>query len=542
MKSFNQFIVSIVLAGSFCTGCHLGPRYQPPEVATPENWKAQTLQPDVAANMNNWWEVFDDQLLNALEQQAFGNNPRLELALERVVEARATAGVTRADLYPQINLNPSYSNTGTLFKLYGVPTGLIPGLKPLLRVHELLFSLPAVLSYELDLWGKNRGLYESAVYNAEAQLEAYHASLLSLTADLASFYYNLRALDAQIDLYQDTVGLLKESLQLTKGRYISGLANAVDVSSAELELSNAEAQYFDEVRQRAHFENAIATLIGTPASAFCIEHLPIKGEPPSIPAGVPSTILLQRPDIAEAERSMASQHAQIGVAYAGFFPAITLTGTWGYLSPDLKDFLKWRSRYWQYGANAAQFAYDADKRGSELDVAWSRFRQAEASYQQIVLTAFEEVEDALSDLDLEAKQYETLDKSVRAADTTVKLSTRRYTNGIVDYFDVIQSQRSDVTAKSSLINLLGLRYQATIQLIKSLGGSWLEQAAAEEACGECQCKKCNQSHGPGQAEDDLCWHGFKEDSACDLQKVAGRVDVSKILQPLRHVLDRRGKS
>ena len=398
--------------------------------------------------MNNWWEVFGDELLNTLEQEAFEHNPSLEMALERVLEARAVAGFTRAALYPQINIKPSYSNSGTLFELYGVPTNLIPGLKPLVRIHELLFYLPAILSYELDLWGKNRGIYDAAVYNAEAQLEAYNTSLLTLTADLASFYYNLRTLDAQIDLYQETVALLKESLQLTKGRYISGLANAVDVSSAELELSNAEAQYYDQVRQRAHFENAIATLIGTPASAFCIEHRPINDEPPSIPAGVPSTILFQRPDIAEAERTMASRHALIGVACAEFFPAITLTGTWGYLSPDLKDFLKWKSRYWQYGANGSQFVYDADKRGSELDEAWALFRQAEASYQQTVLTAFEEVEDALSDLDLDAKQYESLGKSAHAADTTLKLSTRRYSKGVVDYFDVINSQRSTLQPKA----------------------------------------------------------------------------------------------
>lgn len=535
--------ISFILFVFLCSSCRVGPVYKPPEVSTPDSWKAHTLQPKGQAIVDNWWEVFGDELLNTLEQEAFENNPNLELALQRVAEARASVGVARADLFPQININPSYSNTGTLFKLYGVPTGLIPGIKPIIRVHELLYSLPAVLSYELDLWGKYRSLYDSAVYNAEAQLEAYNATLLSLSADLASYYFNLRALDTQIDLLQETLGLRKESLKLTQGRYSHGIANAVDVSSAELEVSNVEAQYFDALRQRTLFENGIATLIGTPASCFTVEHRPLWDEPPVIPAGVPSTILLQRPDIAEAERTMASQHAQINAAYADFFPAISLTGTVGYLSPDLKDFLKWRSRYWQYGANGSQYVFDAGKRCSEVDVAWARFGQAEANYQQVVLKAFEEVENALNDLDMEAKEYASYQRSVKSADITMQLSTRRYTRGIIDYYNVIESQRSDLAAKSNLINILGLRYQATIQFIKALGGSWLlQESMSEETCGDGQCKKGDDSQGPCQVEDDFYGHGFEKDPAGDLQKIAERIRISDHLQPLRHILNRSGKT
>jgi multidrug efflux system outer membrane protein len=463
------FILALLLFAS----CRVGPVYQPPQPSTPAEWKAPFIETEQTAEIENWWDLFEDDRLNDLESQAIVNNPQLQLALERVLEARATAGIARSDLFPQLNLNPSYSNTETLFKLYGVPAGIIPGLKQIIRVHEFVYALPATLSYELDLWGKNRSLYQSALYNAQAQEAAYGVALLSLTADLASFYYNLQTLDAQIEVLQKTVLLRQRSLKLNRSRYGSGISGGIDVSSAELELSNTEAELEDTKRQRTLFENAIATLIGIPASDFCLEKRPLSGEPPLVPAGLPSTMLFQRPDIAEAERGMASEHAQINVAYASFFPAISLTGTLGYLSPDLKQFMTWKSRYWSYGANGSQFLFDAGKRCSEVEVAWARFHQAEASYQQTVLTAFQEVEDALNNLDWEKKQHESLLRSVRAASQTLHYSNRRFTNGIVDYYEVIDSERSDLNAQLSAINVQGQRFQATIQLIKALGGGWI---------------------------------------------------------------------
>jgi outer membrane protein, multidrug efflux system len=457
------------------SSCRVGPRYQSPNPPAPAEWKATAEQTSVA-DVNNWWEIFGDETLNDLMNQAIANNPTLHIALERFVEARAVAGIARADLFPQLNLNPNFSETGTLFKLNGIPTTLFPGLKPIIRVHELQYALPVTLSYELDLWGKYRGLYLSARYQAEAQAAAFWSAQLSLTADLASHYYNLRTLDAQIDLLQKTVMLRRESLKLNSSRFTSGLDNAIDVSSAELEVSNTEAQYYDAVRQRQQFENAIATLIGIPASDFCLESNPLDENPPKIPPGLPSTLLIQRPDIAEAERTMASKHAEINVAYAAFFPSITLTGALGYSSPDFKQFLTWKSRLWSYGADAAQFLFDAGKRCSDLEATWARFRQAEWSYQETVLTAFQEVEDALNDLEWEAKQFTSLQNSVKASSKTERLATRRYTQGLVSYFDVIASQRSDLTAQLNLLNVQGLRYQATIALIKALGGSW------EESC------------------------------------------------------------
>lgn len=455
-----------------CASCRVGPVYRPPDSSAPAEWKGAVSQVQNVPSVDYWWEIFGDGILNDLEQQAVANNPSLQEAWDRVFDARATVGIARADLYPQININPLYTDTGTLFQLNGVPTGLIPGLQRVVRIHIFEYFLPATLSYEVDLWGKYRSLYESAVYNAEAEEDAYRATLLSLTADLASHYFNLRTLDAQVLLLEETVKLRTDSLKLTRSRYKSGISDSIDVSSAELELANTEAQYFDTVRQRALFENAIATLIGIPASDFCLAANPISENPPLVPPGVPSSILIQRPDIAQAERTMASQHAQIDVAYASFLPSLSLTGTIGYQSPTLKDFMTWKSRYWQYGASGSQFVFDAGKRCSELAVAWARFWQTDDHYRQVVLTAFQEVEDSLNNLDLEAKQFDSLQRAVTAADLTLKSANRRYLNGIVAYYEVIESQRSDLTAKLNLLNVLDLRYQATIALIKALGGGW----------------------------------------------------------------------
>lgn len=468
-------IFVLLIPALLFAGCRLGPAYQLACVETPEEWKAAVASPTAASCVDNWWEIFEDDLLDSLEQQALENNPNLSVALEHVFEARAIAGVSRADLFPQLNLNPAYSDTGTLFKLYGIPPGLsnfIPGFLQILRVHEFQYFLPVNLSYEVDLWGKYRGLYDSAVFNSEAVVEAYRTSLLTVTSDLASHYFNMRSADAQIEILQRTRELNQNFVKLTRDRFTKGLVSNLDVASAELQLSNTEAEYYDVVRQRNLFENAIAALVGMPASDLRIEAQPLLQTPPIIPVGIPSTILEQRPDIAEAERKMASEHAQIGVAYASFFPSLSLTGSLGYNSPDLHQFLSWKSRYWEMGATSSQFLFDANRRCSNLEIAWARFREAEGSYQQVVLTAFQEVEDALTNIEFQEKQMASLGRSVQAANLTRTLSTNRYKSGLVNYLDVITSDQNELVARRNYQNILGQRYQSTIQLIKALGGSW----------------------------------------------------------------------
>lgn len=494
MTAYKKNLLTFLFLAILLSSCRLGPTYHPPSVEVPEEWKTPVSKDADAPCVAVFWEVFDDEILNELERQAVDCNPSLYAALERVVEARAIAGVSLSNLYPQINLQPSYSNTGTLFKLYGlsaIPIPQLTNINPILRIHQLQYYLPFTANYELDLWGKLRGQYESACLSYQAEEEAFRTALITLTTDLAANYFNLRSLDAELQFLQETIALRHKDLELIESRYKAGLSNALDVADATLQLADTESIYEDTVRQRGLLENALATMVGTPASLFCLPPNPLHAEPPVIPSGIPSEILFQRPDIAEAERKIASENALIGVAYASYFPSISLTGTLGFFSPDLKHFLTWQGRLWSYGFNAAQMIFDGCRTYSNVQAAWSRFRRASDNYQQEVLTAFEEVENALTNIEQQARQSEKLKTAVDAASTTSRLSLNRYKSGLINYMDVVQSERLELDAKRNFINLLGQRYVSTIAFIKALGGTWSFephpensfQPSSEEPCG-----------------------------------------------------------
>lgn len=455
----------------FVSGCQVGPPYEAPSPYTPENWKHTQTEDAVVECVGYWWEIFQDETLNSLEILALQYNNDLYAALDRVAQARAMAGVARADLYPQLTLNPSYSNQDVLTKIFKVDPAITT--VPFLREHQLTYMLPLNLSYELDLWGLLRNYYKAAIFNAQAQDQAFQTTLLILSADLADSYFRLRTFDAEIELYRTTIKTRKKALEITTARYEGKLADYADVSRAALELTNVEADYYEAVRQREIEEDRIAVLIGMPASDFCLEHQPLVAGPPGIPAGLPSDILLKRPDIAEAERRMAAEHALIRVAYASFFPSISITGALGFSSPDLGHFLKWKSRFWAIGADALQTVFDAGRKFSELDLAWARFNEADRTYQQQVLVAFQEVEDALTSIENLYKESEKLTLSVQSAKKTFQIFKDRYLQGVTFYLEVVDSERDELNAERRLIAVQGMRYTATIQLIKALGGSWL---------------------------------------------------------------------
>lgn len=467
--------ICLVFISLLITGCHLGPPYKPPVVPIPDEWKYSKNPEEVEEEdkhvlyqptYENWWEVFEDLKLNELEQLASQNNKNLQAAFQRIIQARALAGVERADLYPQLNLYPVYRDIGRLNKLYGSPP------PNLIRIHEWILRLPITLTYELDLWGKLKGKYESAFFHAQAEEDAFQTALLLLTTDLANSYFNARYLDNEIDLYKTTLETRRKALQINKDRYESHIAFYADVSRAALELHNVEAEYDEILRQRAILENQIAVLIGVSPAEFCLEHLPLTDEPPEIPPGLPAYVISQRPDISQAEREMASKHALIGVAYASYLPDISLTGTIGFFSPQLSEFLKWKSRYWDFGADGSQMLFDGGRVDSKVDYAWARFREASESYQQQVLTAFQEVEDSLSTLEFLLKESDSLTLSVEAAKKTYNISNDRYLNGVDFYLAVVDSERDELNAERTLIRTKGLRFMATVQLIKALGGCW----------------------------------------------------------------------
>lgn len=477
-----KLIYTILLLAAICTGCRLGPSYNPPRVEVPDTWKHEPQQPEPSPPsppspppVEVWWEVFGDPTLNCLEDQAVTYNPNLMAAIDRVAQARAIAGVDRSALYPQISLAPTYTNQAVLFKLYLPPGTVLPfgtNFPTIYRIHQLQYTMPINMSYEIDLWGKLRGQYESAVFNVRAQEENFHVALLTLTTDVAVSYFKMRAFDAQLNVIESNIDLLKRNLALTQSRFNKGLVSEQDVLAAQQEVSDNEAILYDTIRQRELQVDAIATLAGMPASELCLERMPLTEPPPTIPAGIPSSIMVQRPDIAAAERTMASQHALIGVAYAAFFPSLELTGALGFSSPDLRQFLAWKSRLWAIGMNALQPIFTGGYNQANLNLAYAQYNETMHDFQQQVLTAMQEVEDSLVNVEMQAKQYDSYAESTVVSEKRARISLRRYENGLTNYLEVLDSERSRLAAESNLVNVLGFRYISTIQLIKALGGTW----------------------------------------------------------------------
>lgn len=455
--------------------CTLGPPYSVPYTPMPQQWKATEAASKENSipfsSLENWWEVFKDPTLNDLEEQAVRNNRNIYVSIARVFQARAMAGVRGADLYPQINLEGDYQNIGALVKIFGLPP-TVPPTPSIIRTHYVQNALPLNLKYEMDLWGKLKNLEKSALLEVEAKEMALTTALLILSADLASEYFQLRVLDAQIALIDETIKVRKAALNIHQERYNSGFIAYIDVVQDETLLYDAESQYFRLTRERTLKENKIAVLIGMAASDFQMENCPLQNEPPGIPVGIPSTILMKRPDVREAERHAASEQALIGSAYASFFPSITLTGALGFSSPDLHDFLTWKSRLWSMGANVIEPIVDGRRNAFNLDLAYARFGEASSLYQQNVLVAFQEVEDALTSIELEAKEMEQIENMVQSTEKTRELAEDRYINGLINYLEVVDSERSTLDAKGRRIDLLGQRYLSVIRLIKALGGSW----------------------------------------------------------------------
>lgn len=458
----------------FLSSCRVGPVYEPPELEAPDSWKNSYAALDLPEFTEYWWEIFDDELLNCLERHALEYNPTLYVALQRVYEARAVAGIVGADLYPQVFLDPSYTSMGILEK-FNLPPGVqLPGLQkiPPFRIVQQQYLLPLDMSYEVDLWGKIRSQYEAALFNAEAAGFAYYNVMLTLTADLASAYFQLRGFDAEIDLYEATIQTREKNLELTQNRFNKGLVTYLDVAQAEVDLANAKTAYEDSKRLRMLAENQIAVLTGAFASDFCMQHHPLRDSPPEVPAGLPSQVLLRRPDIAQNEREMARDHSLVDAAYANFFPSLTITGALGFSSPDLRQLLKWISRYWAIGWGGSQMVFDGWRDESNLEASWARFFEASGEYQQTVLTAFQEVEDSLNNIEQYYKEEKQLILAVEASRKATQISLNRYQRGVAIYLEVVENERLNLQAETNLVKVQTQQYIATVQLIKALGGGF----------------------------------------------------------------------
>jgi NodT family efflux transporter outer membrane factor (OMF) lipoprotein len=455
----------------------VGPDYQPPTNSFPENYKAVELgqwkegRPLDSVPKGNWWEVFDDTNLNGLELQAMQANQSLKAAVARVEQARATARVARSDLLPGLNLDPSFTR-----QRYS------PNESPSFgTLTANTWQAPLDLSYEIDLWGRVRRGFESARADAQGSLAAFGNVLLTLQADAAQNYFRLRALDAEIATVTGTVDLRKEQVRLVRSRFNGGIGNDLDIARAETELATTEAEAASLAQQRATLENAIAILAGNNPASF---HLAAANSgnwnppPPEIPAGLPSDLLERRPDIAQAERQLASANARIGVAKAAFFPVLTLTGSGGYLSADVDTLFNWNSRTWSIGPSLSLPIFAGGRNKANYRRSQAVFEESVANYRQQVLVAFGEVEDSLSGIRHLADQSSAQQRAVTNARRAVDLATDRYRSGIVSYIEVVDASRDALQAERGNAQLAGERLIAAVQLIKALGGGWSASAAA----------------------------------------------------------------
>ena len=449
----------------------VGPDYKQPTNSVPAAYKATELGAWKEGNpldnvpKGNWWQIFNDEDLSQLESQALTANQDLKAAVARVDQARATARVARSELLPNISFDPNFTRqrfSQTQEPNFGVTT-----------VNN--FSVPLDLSYEVDLWGRVRRSFQSARADAQASLAAFHTVLLTLQADVAENYFALRALDAEIATVDGTVDLRKEQVRLVRSRFEGGIGSELDIARAETELATTQAEAASLARRRAELENALAILVGSNPASF---HLAALGtnkwnpQPPVIPAGLPAELLERRPDVAEAERQLASANARIGVAKAAFFPVLTLTGSGGYVSGDIDSLFKWDSRAWSFGPSLSLPIFAGGRNRANLQRSRGAYAEAVAHYRQQVLVAFGEVENSLSGTRYLIDQAAAQQRAVASARRSADLATERYRSGIVSYIEVVDASRDSLQAERANAQLAGQRQIAAVQLIKALGGGW----------------------------------------------------------------------
>ena len=464
------------------TGCAVGPRYSRPSAPIAQSYKEvpagwKTAQPSDQFLRGKWWEVFQDQQLNALEEQVNVSNQNLKVAQARYLQARALVRIDRAGYFPTVTIGATASRNRTSANARSAFSGV--------TFND--FALPVDVSYEADVWGRVRRTVEAARESAQASAADLESVSLSLHAELAIDYFQLRSLDAEEQLLKSTVAAFEEALQLTLNRFRGGIASEVDVAQAQTQLENTRAQMVDVQVQRAQFEHAVAALTGKPASDFSLPSSPLATPPPLIPPGIASDLLERRPDIASAERLMAAANANIGVARAAYFPAFLLSGTGGVESRAAGTFLNLSSGFWGIGAAAVQTVFDGGRRRAGVEQARAAYDQNVATYRQTVITAFQEVEDNLAAQRILQDETKAQDAAVVAAEHSLALSLNRYRGGVTTYLEVITAQSAALSNERSAVQILGRRMTAAVLLIKALGGGWdSSQLAQNRAPGNLQ--------------------------------------------------------
>ncbi len=467
-RMFNQitqlFICTMMIM--LFAGCTLGPDYQKPATLAPIQykndapWKAAT--PSDHLDKGNWWEIYADETLNSLELQAGEANQTLKAAYARLSQAQSTAGISKADRVPRLDLNASASRqrSAAVFS----PTGVGQTYNQ--------FSLPLALSYEIDLFGRVKRSIEAAEATAAGATADYRTLLLLLQSDLARSYFALRSLDTEISLLQSAFELRKEALKMVQSQFDHGLVAKLDLLRAEAELAATDAEAIGLEKQRNELEIVIALLIGQAPSDFILPAAPLTLVVPAVDPGLPSRLLERRPDVASAERQMAAASARIGVAKTAFFPAISLTGSAGFGSNQIDNLFSLDNRSWGLGPAVSLPIFNGGRNSRNLDRAKAAYEEAIANYRQQVLVAFGEVEDGLNGLQILDKQAQSLQRAVDASTQAWKISEKRYKAGLVSYLEVIDTQRTALQSERLLNQNRGQQMTTSVLLVKALGGGW----------------------------------------------------------------------
>jgi NodT family efflux transporter outer membrane factor (OMF) lipoprotein len=458
----------LALAASFALGgCAVGPDYARPQMADTtlafkegQNWKP--AEPRELSAGGRWWEMFGDAQLNALAAEVDISNQNLALAEANFRSAQAAVQNSRAALSPTLDATASSTRSRS------ASSSSSSGSAGVRNAYS--FGLNA--SWEADIWGRVRRNVEASAANAQASAADLAAARLSAQAALAQNYLQLRVLDAQQQLFDETVSAYQRSYQLTQNQYAAGMVAKSDVIQAQTQLRSAQAQALDNQVSRAQMEHAIALLVGKTPASFSLSRAPLAAVAPPIPQGLPSMLLERRPDVAAAERRVAAANANIGVAKAAYFPTLTLSASGGYQSSSFADWFSLPGRVWSLGPQLAQSIFDGGARRAATDQAIASYDGTVAQYKLAVLTAFQEVEDNLAALRILEQEAAVQDEALQSARQAVTLVTNQYKAGTVSYVNVITAQATALSAERSALDIQNRRMAASVLLAKALGGGW----------------------------------------------------------------------
>jgi NodT family efflux transporter outer membrane factor (OMF) lipoprotein len=464
-----RIVRGVLVAATFAllTACAVGPNYKRPAFDAAAAYKEQDgwkpSEPNDALDRGAWWQIYNDEVLNGLEVQINISNQNVLAAAASVEEARALVRQAQANFWPQVSLNASRTRT-----VEGTAPGVVLGTNTTSTVTDLGISG----NWEIDLWGRIRRTTESDRASMQSSEAALAGARLAAQAALATDYFELRAQDQLQVILNDIVAAEQQSLKITENRYRVGVAAKADVVSAQTQLLSSQADQVNAPLQRAILEHAIAVLVGQQPANFSVARATLRTDVPTVPAGLPSTLLERRPDVAQAERQVAASNAQVGVAISAFFPTLTITGSDDYRGNTISRLIRTANQVWAIGPSLALSVFDAGLRRAQVAQARAAHEVTVDNYRQIVLTSLQQVEDDIATLRVNEQRAVIEDETVKAAREAETLTLNQYKAGTVPYSSVITAQTTRLNAEETALTVLSSRLQASVALIQALGGGW----------------------------------------------------------------------